>query len=359
MDMNRQHLWKLAVAGSVVGLCAAPVAAAAASHGAAAKSGHGIKVVATGLNGPSEIQFGPAGKLYIANRDNAVVVKSAANGGHGHVVFNHVGDSGVVPIDGTTTYILNGEGGKSGDKLFRGNPSTGKFSPVANLLKFEKAHNPDGQKQCVGKNCDSISNSYFALKTTHNILVADAGANDIVAYNLSSGSLHTYHVFANIRDTKRCKNARNNDPKHPGCDPVPTGMALGPNGTLFVSLLGAESPHAARVVELNLQTGALMNTYRHMSSVDGVAVSPTGVIYASELEAGLNPKKPNLNTVGRIVRIDPGQPRQYAQVATPSGLTWHNSHLYAGSHSIDGIFAHQPNAGQVVRVSESAFKPHK
>jgi hypothetical protein len=357
--MNRQHLWKFVVGGSVTALCAAPMAASAAGHATAAKGAGGAKVVASGLNGPAEIQFGPAGKLFIVNRDTGDVVKSSAKGGHGRIVFKRAADSGVAPIDGNTVYLLTGEGGKKGDKLFRGNPQTGKVTKVASLLKFEKAHNPDGQKQCVGKNCDSISNAYFLLKTTHNLLIADAGANDIVAYNLATGSLHTYHVFPNIRDTKQCKNAKNNDPKHPGCDPVPTGLALGPNGTLFVSLLGAESPGAAKVVELDLQTGTVMHTWGHLSSVDGVAVSPTGVVYASELEAGLNPSKPNPNKVGRIVRIDPGHPREYAQVATPSGLTWHDGFLYAGSHSVDGAFFHQPNKGEVVRVAAKAFKPHK
>jgi hypothetical protein len=353
-----QHLGKLAAVGSVVALCAAPMAASAASHSGSAKHhGDGIKVVARGLNGPSEIQFGPAGRLYIANRDTGDVVKSAAQGGKGRIIFHKIGNSGVQPINGTTTFTLNGLGGKRGDKLFRGNPSNGKFQKVADLLAFEKAHNPDGQKQCVGKGCDSISNSYYLVKTTHDILIADAGANDIVAYNRSNGGLHTYHVFPNIRDTKQCKNAKNNDPKHPGCDPVPTGMALGPNHTLYVSLLGAEAHGAAKVVELSLQTGTVLHTWGHMTSVDGVAVSPTGVVYASELEAGLNPKKPNLNTTGRIVRLQTGQQREYAQVATPSGLAWYKGHLYAGSHSIDGAFAHQPNKGQVVRVAAKAFKP--
>ena len=328
---------------------AAPLTLANASSAKPAAHGAGQKIVARGLNGPSEIQFGPGGSLYIANRDTGAVVRSAGNGGKGKIVFAKTGNSGVAPINATTVYTLNGEGpGKRSEALFRGNPKTGKFTKVANLLAYEKAHNPDGQKQCVGKNCDSISNPYFLLKTTTNILIADAGANDIIAYNLATGLLHTYHVFPNIRDTKQCKNAPNNDPQHPGCDPVPTGMALGPNQTLFVSLLGAESKHAAKVVELNLQTGAVLHTWGRMSSVDGVAVSPSGVVYASELEAGLNPKAPNLNTVGRIVRITPGKPRAYAQVATPSGLTWHNGFLYAGSHSVDGAFANQRNAGLVV-----------
>jgi hypothetical protein len=102
-----------------------------------------------------------------------------------------------------------------------------------------------------------------------------------------------------------------------------------------------------------------MQTWGHLSDVDGVAVSPTGVIYASELLAGFNPKHPNLQTTGRIVRINPGHPRKFAQVATPSGLTWHGGHLYAGSHSVDGAFAQQPNAGLVVRVAGHAFKAHK
>src|SRR5206468_12775018 len=141
-----------------------------------------------------------------------------------------------------------------------------------------------------------------------------AGANDILAYNVGSGRLHTYHVFPNIRDTKQCKDARNNDPRHPGCDPVPTGLARGPGNTIYVSLLGAEAPNAAKVVELDLATGSLIRTWGHMTSVDGVAVSPGGVVYASELEHGFNPKSPDFDTTGRIVRID-SSGRTHAQVS--------------------------------------------
>jgi hypothetical protein len=356
--MKQTAIRRVLTAIAATGLAAMPLTLAHASGSRQSAAPAGQKVVVSGLNGPGEIQFGAGGHIYVANRDNGAVVRSTAKGGHGHVIFTRIGSTGVAPVSATKTYVLSGEGepGKGPNSaLYLGNPRTGKYHKVASLLAFEKANNPDGQKQSTGKHADSVSNAYFLLRTTHDILIADAGANDIVAYR--DGQLHTYHVFPNIRDTKGCKNARNNDAKHPGCDPVPTGMALGPDNTLYVSLLAAEAPNAARVVELDLQTGQVLHTFRHMSSVTGVAVSPSGVVYASELEFGLNPKAPNLAKTGRIIRIENGH-RTYAHVATPSGLTWHDGSLYAASHSVDGAFAHIKNAGVVVKVAQSAFHTH-
>jgi hypothetical protein len=332
---------------------AAPLGFATAS-GAPAAHSDGIKVVVRGLDAPSEVQFGGGGRIYVASLATGNVVRASGDGGHGHTVFAKAATTGVAPVDASTTYLLAGEGGPKGAKLYRGNPKTGKVTQVANLKHYEKAHNPDGQKQCVGKHCDSISNPFSLLRTTQDILIADAGANDILAYNIANGRLHTFHVFANIQDTKRCKNARNNDPNHPGCDPVPTGLARGPGNTVYVSLLGAESKNAAKVVELDLPTGTEIRRWGHMSSVDGVAVSPTGVVYASELEYGLNPKAPDFDHTGRVVRIQNGV-RTYAPVPTPGGLIFHDGRLYASAHLADALFAQIRGAGQVVRVAARAF----
>lgn len=347
----RQHVMRCAVAGSVVALGAASVATANATS-AVHKTGQ--KVVVSGLNAPSQIAFGGGGKIWVSSLATGAIVRSKGNGGKGRTVFARGGDS-VIPINATTAYLLTGEGGKGGTRLYRGNPQTGKMVQVANLKHYELAHNPDGQKQCVGKHCDSISNPFAMLPTTQDILIADAGANDILAYNLAKGTLHTFHVFPNIRDTKKCKNARNNDPRHPGCDPVPTGLARGPGDTVYVSLLGAEAPNAAKVVELSLSTGALIRTWGHMTSVDGVAVSPSGVVYASELEYGLNPKQPDFDNTGRIVRIDRSG-RTYAPVPTPGGLAWHNGKLYSTAHLAEALLAKQLGKGTVVRVAQRAFK---
>jgi hypothetical protein len=327
--MTSQSIRRGLTAAAAVGLVAAPLSLAHASSTKPAAHAAGQKVVVKGLNSPSEVQFGPGGALYVASIATGDVVRSAAKGGKGKVIFPHAAGA-VAPVNATTT-------------------------KVANLLAFEKANNPDRQKQCVGKHCDSLSNPFSLLNTTQDILVADAGANDIVAYDKATGVLHTYHVFSNIRDTKQCKNARNNDPQHPGCDPVPTGLARGPGNTVFVSLLGAEAPHAAKIVELDLTTGTEIRRWGHLTDVDGVAVSPSGVVYASELGVSkLNPKAPNFDKAGRIVRIDHGH-RTYARVSTPAGLIWHNGALYAASHTLEAIFANIKGKGVVVRVAQSAF----
>src|SRR3954468_20901672 len=106
--MSQQRIRKLVAAGSVAAVVAAPLVFSAATQAASA-SGSGIEIVARGLNGPAEIQFGPGNQLYIANRDTGDVVKSALKGGNGKVIFNLIGNSGVAPVSSTTTYTLDGD----------------------------------------------------------------------------------------------------------------------------------------------------------------------------------------------------------------------------------------------------------
>ncbi|MDQ1721449.1 MAG: hypothetical protein QOI26_1183, partial [Pseudonocardiales bacterium] len=165
--MTSQSIRRGLTAAAAVGLVAAPLSLAHASSTKPAAHAAGQKVVVKGLNSPSEVQFGPGGALYVASIATGDVVRSAAKGGKGKVIFPHAAGA-VAPVNATTTYLLQGEGGhgQPGWGLYRGNPQTGKKTKVANLLAFEKANNPDRQKQCVGKHCDSLSNPFSLLNTT-------------------------------------------------------------------------------------------------------------------------------------------------------------------------------------------------
>lgn len=61
--------------------------------------------------------------------------------------------------------------------------------------------------------------------------------------------------------------------------------------------------------------------------------------------------------VGRIVRIAANGSKTYAQVTMPVGLRFDNGTLYSSAWSVASLFFNIQNAGQIVKVNDSAFQP--
>jgi DNA-binding beta-propeller fold protein YncE len=128
---------------------------------------------------------------------------------------------------------------------------------VCDLLQYELVVNPDGQTQVDEANLpvDSLSNPYSVLAQDERILVADAGANSVLSIDRRNGKISTFFVPPLVTDGA-CAGAENNSAsdKHEatvGCHPVPTGVARGPDGRIYVSTLGALTPRAGRVYVLD------------------------------------------------------------------------------------------------------------
>ena len=205
-----------------------------------------------------------------------------------------------------------------------------------------------------------MSNPFAVLgrRGTGFVFVADAGANAVLSV-AKSGKVRTFFVPPLVT-TGDCKNAPNNHPNDPkGCDPVPTGLAYGPGGKLYVSTLSAEAEGQGRVYVLNSRTGKVLNVIGGFTAPTGVAVGPHGAVYVSELlhnaPQGDPPPGFDPSTVGRIVRVAPDGTRTYAAVTMPIGLVWHDGALYSTAWSVAGLFLGIPDAGQVVKVRQSAF----
>ena len=168
----------------------------------------------------------------------------------------------------------------------------------------------------------------------------------------------------------------NNSAAGNSCDPVPTGIAYGPDGNIYISGLSGLVPGEARVYVVN-RDGKLLKTHVGLSNAAGVAVGPDGSVYVSDLLQGSPPEmapakvassparaaralakaaqeEPEFDpsTVGQIVKIAPNGDRTYAQVTLPSGLLWTDGKLYASTNALAG-----PGAGQVVSVDQSSFLP--
>jgi sugar lactone lactonase YvrE len=112
----------------------------------------------------------------------------------------------------------------------------------------------------------------------------------------------------------------NPDPNAPpGADFVPTSLAIGRDGDVFVGGLVGEVPGAGQVVELDGRTGALEHTWEGFTTVTGVAVGRDGSLYVSQLFAPqANPLVPDIQ--GVLTKVTPDGTHHDIDVPFPAGV---------------------------------------
>jgi hypothetical protein len=86
---------------------------------------------------------------------------------------------------------------------------------AADFVTYERLNNPDGQ--------DQVSNPYALHVQKDNIFVVDSGANDLFRVNKDTGNISLESVFDNSRSIDGIP-----------YQSVPTSIALGPDGAFYV-----------------------------------------------------------------------------------------------------------------------------
>ena len=322
----------------VASAVAAPVAEAAPT---------GPIVVASGLNNPRGLSFLPDGSVLLVAEAGTGGPACSDGGPEGEVCVGATGSIDAITAPNTATDVapnriitglLSGAGadgsaaagpdgvsatsinsvnvimtyappdvipdGLPGDqagKLLKGaayrTPKT-----FADITAYEVAHDPDGQ--------GIDSNPYSVLLNGNRTLVTDAAANDVLSVD-RNGVVSLFATLPNIQ-TGRCA-GQPNDNGTTGCDFVPTSLAVGPDGAVYVGGLGGLTPGAGRVVKLDPVTGAIKKTYVGLTSVTGIAVAKDGALYASQLS--FDPSK------GKVTRISADlSTRTEVPVPFPAGL---------------------------------------
>ncbi|MCU1678673.1 MAG: hypothetical protein JWM93_3431 [Frankiales bacterium] len=329
-----------------------------------------VRVISSALDGPFGVSYSTAGRIVVAESETGQVTSIDPATGRQRVLISGAGGvAGVAEWNNVLYAVLGGPNEE-------GVPAPGKYKPsvvlkaqangsgvhvLADLLAYELAHNPDGQVQLVnGKPVDSISNPFSMNASKFGLFVADGGANDVLRINRDTGAISTFFVPPTVK-SKAClaKGAQAN-PGTVGCDPVPTGIAVA-RGNVYVCTLGAESPGASRIYQINPATRKVERVWGGFTALTGIAVSGNGTMYVSEVlfgaPAGDGPPPPGFDpaTVGRITRIAPNGTVTHAQVTMPTGLTLRNGHLYANTWSV-ASFMGLKHAGKVAFVPPSAFK---
>ena len=356
---------------------ALPQASASGAGAGEAASQPGVEVIATGLNGPRELQIAPWGAFYVAEADVGRITQVEPwNGETNPIVSDLPTPQGVDLTNRGGTWIVTAASEPPEDSDGPPPPSstypsasllfvdrwTGKVTVVADLEAYELANNPDGQRQFGddGAPLDALSNPFYVLSRPGGVIIADGGGNDVLSVSYT-GEIRTLFVPPLVT-TGACEGRENNDPEHAGCDTVPTGLAWAPDGSLYVSTLSGEAPGEGVVYQINPYSGEVLSALRGFTSPLGVAVGDDGAVYVSEglhgapqgdgpPPAGFDPA-----SVGRIVRVAANGTRTYAAVTMPTGLLFDDGELFASAWSLAAFVGIQ-DAGQVVKVSPSAFKP--
>lgn len=135
---------------------------------------------------------------------------------------------------------------------------------------------------------------------------------------------------------------------------VPTGMAVGPDGLLYISnLLTFPAVEGGAKIWTLTPDGTLTEYATGLTAVLGLAFDSDGRLYALETTAGGSPDAPIIPGTGRVVRLaDDGS---WEVIATglvfPTGMTFgDDGMLYVSNFG----FGFPPGAGQVVKVDVSA-----
>lgn len=358
-------LMRAAITGAVTATATATMIATSMSAATAAVPPP--EVVTGGLNGPFQLSLDTGGNLLVTEGDIGQVTRvNMTTGAKAPVVTGVPGASGAVRY-GQYIAVITGEADPEspppvpGSSVLLVKPG---HAPVqfADLLQNELDHNPDGQVQFDENHVplDALSNPFnIALDRTGigAFIVADAGGNAVLRVS-KDGDVSTLFVPPVVRSGE-CATRPNNTTDGFGCDPVPTGLAYGVDGLLYVSTLGAEAPGAGAVYAINPSTGAVVKTIDGLDSPTGVTVNPYGAVFVSNVLEGSPPgEEPppgfDPSTIGEITRIKPNGARSTTQVTMPTGLLWKNGYVFSSAWSIAG-FLGISDAGQVVKVSAASF----
>jgi hypothetical protein len=326
-------------------------------------------VVVTDLNNPRDLAFGEDGALYIAEagyRDTTVPPGSPntfmTNGSitrfdgtsQTRVVTGlpSLYNSEINQVSGPNGLVFNGSGigfvaiGFGGDP--NGIPDDSRHGKVltfsadgtvtrfANVAGFELSNNPAGGLL--------DSNPFHLAFGTGGLFASDAGSNAI--YSLSGGG--GVSLVATFPD-------RFLGPPVPLSNPVPTGLAVAPDGTLYVAELTGFpfTPGAAQIYSIAPGSSTHNVFATGFTNLTDLAFGPDGGLYALSLDTDslLGP-----NTSGAIYRLgsDGSSQQIFAGLVNPTGMTFgSDGAIYVtnfGNTLDQGL-------GQVVRISAAVPEP--
>ena len=249
---------------------------------------------------------------------------------------NLAGVSGVAQADDGTYWVVIGGGLATGGGPMPpfstlGRIVDGTYEEVADLGQYEADHNPDED--------DINSNPYdLTFGADRYIYVSDAGANAVLRVHPKTGDISTYFVLPSVPNPLFAQGTGG-----PTMDPVPTGLAFGLDGALYVSFLtGFPFPQDAaffvRLADLNgdgdaMESGEALLVSGSLSALTDITFGPDGAPYLLEFSTNFLGE----NVPGRLVQYAPsGNVEIAVDLVTPTALVL-SDHRFFVSEEAAGI----------------------
>jgi len=314
---------------------------------------------ASGLLGPLTFDVARDGTLFIGQDFSGTLTKVTRGGTATNVVGPNGTDLAAVSVhNGTLTWNerVGDEQSVTSSVLKRMAPD-GTVTQVADLLEYDRTHNPDGATAygfthlpagCTVPPAFQYaggvdSHGYGSVTVGKYTYVADAGGNDIVRVD-RSGHVRTVAVLPPKRVMVTAAVAAAFG--LPNCvvgttyrlESVPTDVEVGPDGWLYVSSLpgGPEDGSfgaVGSVYKVNPRNGHVKLLATGLAGATGIAVAPNGTVFAAELYAG------DVVSISKKGVVSP-----FVTLPQPAGVEWHAGKVYVSTNVLSGP------TGQVVAV---------
>ena len=261
----------------------------------AERAAPGVSVVTKKLDGPFGLQKAVEHRGFVVAENVSGQLTRVFKDGRQRVIVRRAAGVSGVATDADHVYAVLGGPNEEGA------PPAGAYAPssvlrttyqgartkvIADLLKYELAHNPDGQVQFV----DGQAGRRAVQPVQHDDEpVGPAGRRRRRQRRAQGQPAHRQGVdvlrAAHGQGRQGLPGAgRERQPGHGRLRPGPDRCGRRP-GKVYVSTLGAEAPGAGRVYKLT-PGGKVLRVWKGLTAPTGVAVRHDGTIYVSEVSGG-------------------------------------------------------------------------